>query len=175
MTPLRLNNSHNYSFSTFSPSMAFQATSLPIMARNSYPISSGPSELHWTWKLHFTSGYHPEGDGQTERTNQTLETVLWVYFNYQQNNWSELLPLAEFAYNNTRVPLPALHPSLPTRVIIRTLPFIRNMTLLPQGKWLCHPPQRAAPTTSTAHRWSSTLIPSSRWFQTASGPEIQNR
>ena len=24
-------------------------------------------------KLHFTSGYHPEGDGQTERTNQTLE------------------------------------------------------------------------------------------------------
>ena len=24
-------------------------------------------------KLHFTSGYHPEGDGQTERANQTLE------------------------------------------------------------------------------------------------------
>ena len=27
-------------------------------------------------KLHFTSGYHPEGDGQTERTNQTLEQYL---------------------------------------------------------------------------------------------------
>src|ERR1700731_4753288 len=26
--------------------------------------------------LHFTSGYHPEGDGQTERTNQTLEQYL---------------------------------------------------------------------------------------------------
>ena len=24
-------------------------------------------------RLHFTSGYHPEGDGQTERVNQTLE------------------------------------------------------------------------------------------------------
>jgi len=24
-------------------------------------------------KIHFTSGYHPEGDGQTERLNQTLE------------------------------------------------------------------------------------------------------
>ena len=51
-------------------------------------------------KLHFTSGYHPEGDGQTERTNQTLEQYLRVYCNYQQDNWSELLPLAEFAYNN---------------------------------------------------------------------------
>jgi len=50
--------------------------------------------------LHFTSGYHPEGDGQTERMNQTLEQYLHVYCNYQQDNWSELLPLAEFAYNN---------------------------------------------------------------------------
>ena len=51
-------------------------------------------------RLHFTSGYHPEGDGQTEHTNQTLEQYLHVYCNYQQDNWSELLPLAEFAYNN---------------------------------------------------------------------------
>jgi len=84
-------------------------------------------------KLHFTSGYHPEGDGQTERTNQTLEQYLRVYCNYQQDNWSELLPLAEFAYNNTRVPLPALHPSLPTRVIIRTSRFIRSATLHPHA------------------------------------------
>ena len=27
-------------------------------------------------KLHFTSSYHPEGDGQTERANQTLEQYL---------------------------------------------------------------------------------------------------
>jgi hypothetical protein len=51
-------------------------------------------------KLHFTPGYHPEGDGQTEHTNQTLEQYLRMYCNYQQDNWSELLPLAEFAYNN---------------------------------------------------------------------------
>ena len=50
--------------------------------------------------LHFTSGYHPKGDGQTECTNQTLEQYLHVYCNYQQDNWSELLSLAEFAYNN---------------------------------------------------------------------------
>jgi len=52
-------------------------------------------------QLHFTSGYYPEGDRQTKYTNQTLEQYLCVYCNYQQDNWSKLLPLAEFAYNNT--------------------------------------------------------------------------
>jgi len=48
-------------------------------------------------KIHFTSGYHPEGDRQTEHLNQTLEQFLQVFCNYQQDNWSELLPLGEFA------------------------------------------------------------------------------
>ena len=51
--------------------------------------------------LHFTSGYYPKGDGQTEHMNQTLEQYLYIYCNYQQDNWSKLLPLMEFAYNNT--------------------------------------------------------------------------
>jgi hypothetical protein len=50
--------------------------------------------------LHFTSGYHLEGDKQTEHVNQTLEQYLHIYCNYQQNNWKSLLPLAEFTYNN---------------------------------------------------------------------------
>src|SRR6266705_5384900 len=50
--------------------------------------------------LHFTLGYHPKGNRQTERMNQTLEQYLQIYCNYQQDNWSELLPLAEFTYNN---------------------------------------------------------------------------
>ena len=33
-------------------------------------------------QLHFTSGYHPEGNGQTEHMNQTLEQYLHVYCNY---------------------------------------------------------------------------------------------
>ena len=51
-------------------------------------------------KLRFTPGYHPEGNGQTERMNQTLEQYLQVYCNYQQDDWSDLLPITEFAYNN---------------------------------------------------------------------------
>ena len=52
-------------------------------------------------KLHFTSRYHPKGDGQTKQTNQTLEQYLRIFCNYQQDNWYTLLPLAEFCYNNT--------------------------------------------------------------------------
>jgi len=51
-------------------------------------------------RLHFTSGYHLEANSQAEWTNQTLEQYLCIYCNYQQDNWSKLLPLAEFAYNN---------------------------------------------------------------------------
>jgi hypothetical protein len=51
--------------------------------------------------IHFTSGYHPEANGQVERINQTLEQYLRIYCNYHQDNWSELLPLAEFTFNNT--------------------------------------------------------------------------
>ena len=50
-------------------------------------------------QLYFTSGYHPKGNEQTEYMNQTLKQYLCVYCNYQQDNWSELLPLMEFAYN----------------------------------------------------------------------------
>jgi len=44
--------------------------------------------------------FQPQTDRQTERTNSTLEQYLRAYVNYQQDNWKELLPMAEFAYNN---------------------------------------------------------------------------
>ena len=44
--------------------------------------------------------YHPETDGQTERTNQELEQYLRMYINHKQNNWAEWLATAEFAFNN---------------------------------------------------------------------------
>jgi transposase InsO family protein len=48
-----------------------------------------------------STAYHPQTDGQTERLNQTLEQYLRHYVNYAQNNWSGLLPVAQFAYNAT--------------------------------------------------------------------------
>ena len=52
-------------------------------------------------RLHFMLGYHLEGDEQMEHVNQTLEQYLWIYCNYQQDNWHSLLPIAEFCYNHT--------------------------------------------------------------------------
>jgi IS30 family transposase len=78
-------------------------------------------------KLHFTLGYHPEGDGQTEHANQTLEQYLQIYCNYQQSNWASLLPITEFAYNNAPVPLLVYLLSSPTRATTRTSKSILSM------------------------------------------------
>jgi len=50
--------------------------------------------------LHFMLGHHPSANGQVEQLNSTLKQFLWIYCNYKQDNWSKLLPLAEFTYNN---------------------------------------------------------------------------
>jgi hypothetical protein len=54
--------------------------------------------LGTTTKL--STAYHPQTDGQTEIVNQTLERYLRTYCSYQQDDWVDLLPLAEFCYNN---------------------------------------------------------------------------
>ena len=101
MIPSHPHNWHNSSFSTSSPNTAFQAISPQTAVWNLSLIFFRSLGTALNMKLHFTLGYHPKGDGQTERTNQTLEQYLRVYCNYQQDNWSKLLPLAKFAYNNT--------------------------------------------------------------------------
>ena len=52
-------------------------------------------------KVCLSSAYHPQSNGQTERTNQTLEQYLRCFSSGSQDDWSSLLPYAEFAYNNS--------------------------------------------------------------------------
>jgi hypothetical protein len=49
---------------------------------------------------HLSTAFHPQTDGQTERINSVMEQYLRAYVNYQQDNWAQYLPLAEFAANN---------------------------------------------------------------------------
>ena len=58
----------------------------------------------WTRQLgidtRISTAYHPQTNRQTEWTNQMIEQYLQYYVNHQQDNWVELLPIAQFVYNN---------------------------------------------------------------------------
>lgn len=47
-----------------------------------------------------STAYHPQTDGQTERINAKLEKYLRAFINAGQTDWTEWLPIAEFAINN---------------------------------------------------------------------------
>jgi hypothetical protein len=50
--------------------------------------------------LNFSTSYHPQTDGQTERKNQIVEDILCMYVRTKSNKWEDYLHLVEFAYNN---------------------------------------------------------------------------
>jgi len=52
-------------------------------------------------KLHLSTAFHPQTDGQFERTIQTLEDMLRAYALDSTGTWDHNLPLVEFAYNNS--------------------------------------------------------------------------
>lgn len=52
-------------------------------------------------KLKMSSSRHPQSDGSSEIMNRMIENYLRCYCNYHQDNWDELLPSAEFAYNSS--------------------------------------------------------------------------
>lgn len=71
-----------------------------------------------------STAFHPQTDGQTERVNSCLEQYLRCFVDYQQDDWFDLLPYAEFAYNNSH------HAS------IGTSPFFANFGYHPKSDLL---------------------------------------
>nr|GFA94213.1 retrotransposon protein, putative, Ty3-gypsy subclass [Tanacetum cinerariifolium] len=55
----------------------------------------------WGTRLKFSTAFHPQTDGQSERTIQTLEDMLRACALEWTANWDEYLCLVEFAYNNS--------------------------------------------------------------------------
>ncbi|GKE53666.1 putative reverse transcriptase domain-containing protein [Tanacetum coccineum] len=51
--------------------------------------------------LDMSTAYHPQTDGQSERTIQTLEVMLRACVIDFGNSWDRHLPLVEFSYNNS--------------------------------------------------------------------------
>ena len=52
-------------------------------------------------RLNFSTAYHPQTDGQTERVNQVLEDMLRACVISFSKGWEKYLPFAEFSYNNS--------------------------------------------------------------------------
>ncbi|WJX12700.1 hypothetical protein P8452_03168 [Trifolium repens] len=52
-------------------------------------------------KLRMSSAYHPQTDGQSERTIQSLEDLLRACVLEDGGSWDKYLPLIEFTYNNS--------------------------------------------------------------------------
>ncbi|TYK28229.1 DNA/RNA polymerases superfamily protein [Cucumis melo var. makuwa] len=51
--------------------------------------------------LKFSTSFHPQTDGQSEKTIQTLENMLRACVLQLKGSWDTHLPLMEFAYNNS--------------------------------------------------------------------------
>ncbi|KAF1316224.1 Pol protein, partial [Globisporangium splendens] len=94
-------------------------------------------------KLSMSTAAHPETDGQTERVNRVLEDVLRSYAT-SFGEWSEFLPLAEFALNNSthvstgHTPFYVnygLHPRVPASLVgeVSTLSGGETMAKEPQS------------------------------------------
>ncbi|GKE10701.1 hypothetical protein Tco_1414252 [Tanacetum coccineum] len=85
-----------------------------IVARHGIPVSIiSDRDSHFTsrvWQslhkalgtqLDLSTAYHPQTDGQSERTIQTLEDMLRACVINFRNGWDRHLPLVEFSYNNS--------------------------------------------------------------------------
>ncbi|UYV78164.1 hypothetical protein LAZ67_16000346 [Cordylochernes scorpioides] len=74
-----------------------------ISDRGSQFASNLMKEVMKTCKIKhcFTTSYHPQTNGLTERLNRTLINMLSMYVNTDQKNWDEILPFITHAYNTT--------------------------------------------------------------------------
>jgi len=70
-----------------------------------------------------STAFHPQTDRETERINQVIEDYLQIYSNYEQNDWGEILAMAEFAYSNSN--------HSPTKIS----PFDPKYGYQPQTNW----------------------------------------
>ena len=72
-----------------------------------------------------STAYHPQTDGASERTNQTLEQYLQIFCGTQQDGWHKWLPLAQY----TKYSWPsATTKKIPFDLLIEYTPQIHQLT-----------------------------------------------
>jgi transposase InsO family protein len=99
-----------------------------IFAKEVWKLHSLPTDIvldrdsrftSTTWKVfigtlgikpRISTVFYPQTDGQMERLNQTIEAYLRSFVNHEMEDWVDLLPMAEFAYNNSVTSATGLSP-----------------------------------------------------------------
>src|SRR5487761_1178943 len=79
-------------------------------------------------KQNISMAYHPQADGQSERTNQSLEQYLRLFYAQDQTQWSQWLPLALYTRNSW--PSSTTKKS-PYELLIGYIPQAHQLTRIP--------------------------------------------
>jgi hypothetical protein len=96
-------------------------------------------------QLRRSTPQHPQTDGQTENANGVLEDTLRHFVGPFQNNWEELLPVAEFAMNNA------------WNTTIQNTPFMLNFGQNPDTPVIASLRSRNSTVNQFVGRWSEQL------------------
>jgi hypothetical protein len=75
----------------------------------------------------FSTAYHLQTQGQVENNNKWMETYLRMFCSHRQDDWADLLPMAEFAYNNHH------HPSIGMTPFFANLGYHPTLTNIPMA------------------------------------------
>ena len=97
-------------------------------------------------KLAATTTYHPQGDRQMERVNQELEQYLWLFIHQRQNDWDNLLPLAEFQYNNH------------VHTVTQNIPFLLGTGQLPHMGFEPNQPPSSVESVNEFKEWMENAL-----------------
>ena len=73
----------------------------------------------------FSTTYHPQTQGQVKNNNKWMETYLQMFCSHHQDDWSNVLPMAEFAYNNHH------HPTINTTLFFTNFRYHLTLTNIP--------------------------------------------
>ncbi|KAE8687051.1 Detected protein of unknown function [Hibiscus syriacus] len=101
-------------------------------------------------RLNFSTAFHPQTDGQSERTIQILEDMLRACVMEFKGSWEKYLPLAEFAYNNSyqskeiEVRPDLTYEEEPIQILAHEVKQLRNKTIpLVKVLWRNHKVEEA--------------------------------